>query len=90
MCRFPENGPCVWRESGGQCRSRYGQDPGRGDGLKRSVASYLVNMEHIRTVNAVGFVMSDGAVLPVTRKYAEARKKYIDHELNGGGYIDNL
>ena len=56
----------------------------------KSSASYLVNMEHIRTVNAVGYVMSDGAVLPVTRKYAEARKKYIDHELNGGGYIDNL
>ncbi len=56
----------------------------------KSSASYLVNMEHIRTVNAVGFVMSDGTVLPVTRKYAEARKKYIDYELNGGGYSDNL
>jgi DNA-binding LytR/AlgR family response regulator len=56
----------------------------------KSSASYLVNMEHIRTVNAVGFVMSDGTVLPVTRKYAEARKKYIDYELNGGKYSDNL
>lgn len=56
----------------------------------KSSASYLVNMEHIKTVNAAGFVMSDGTVLSVTRKYAEARKKYIDHELNGGGYSDNL
>lgn len=56
----------------------------------KSSASYLVNMEHIKTVNTAGFIMSDGTVLPVTRKYAEARKKYIDHELNGGGYGDNL
>ena len=51
----------------------------------KSSASYLVNMRHIKTVNAAGFIMSDGAVLTVTRKYAEARKKYIDYELNGGG-----
>ncbi|MBD5145293.1 MAG: response regulator transcription factor [Ruminococcus sp.] len=50
----------------------------------KSSASYLVNMKHIKTVNAVGFIMSDGTVLTVTRKYAEARKKYIDYELNGG------
>ena len=50
----------------------------------KSSASYLVNMKHIKTVNASGFIMSDGAVLTVTRKYAEARKKYIDYELNGG------
>lgn len=50
----------------------------------KSSASYLVNMRHIRTVNAAGFIMSDGTVLTVTRKYAEARKKYIDYELNGG------
>lgn len=50
----------------------------------KSSASYLVNMQHIKTVNAAGFIMSDGTLLTVTRKYAEARKKYIDHELNGG------
>lgn len=50
----------------------------------KSSASYLVNMEHIKTVNAVGFIMSDGTLLTVTRKYSESRKKYIDHELNGG------
>lgn len=56
----------------------------------KSSASYLVNMEHIKTVNTAGFIMSDGTVLPVTRKYSDAKKKYIDHELNGGGYGDNL
>ena len=50
----------------------------------KSSASYLVNMKHIKTVNTAGFIMSNGALLTVTRKYAEARKKYIDHELNGG------
>lgn len=56
----------------------------------KSSASYLVNMNHIRTVNATGFIMSDGAVLTVTRKYADARKKYIDFELNGGELHDDV
>lgn len=56
----------------------------------KSSASYLVNMRHIRTVNAAGFIMSDGTVLTVTRKYAEARKKYIDYELNGGDRHDDV
>ena len=50
----------------------------------KSSASYLVNMKHIKTVNSVGFIMSDGTLLTVTRKYADARKKSIDYELNGG------
>lgn len=56
----------------------------------KSSASYLVNMNHIRTVNSAGFIMSDGTLLTVTRKYADARKKYIDHELNGGEQNDDL
>lgn len=56
----------------------------------KSSASYLVNMKHIRTVNNIGFIMSDGTVLTVTRKYAEARKKYIDYELNGGEQHDDV
>ena len=56
----------------------------------KSSASYLVNMKHIKTVNAAGFIMSDGTVLTVTRKYAEARKKYIDYELNGGELHDDV
>lgn len=56
----------------------------------KSSASYLVNMRHIKTVNTAGFIMSDGTVLTVTRKYAEARKKYIDYELNGGELHDDV
>lgn len=56
----------------------------------KSSASYLVNMKHIKTVNAAGFIMSNGTLLTVTRKYAEARKKYIDHELNGGEKHDHI
>lgn len=56
----------------------------------KSSASYLVNMKHIKTVNNIGFIMSDGTVLTVTRKYAEARKKYIDYELNGGELHDDV
>ncbi|MDE7293475.1 MAG: DNA-binding response regulator, partial [Oscillospiraceae bacterium] len=50
----------------------------------KTSASYLVNMRHIKTVNSNGFILSNGTVLTVTRKYADARKKYIDYELNGG------
>lgn len=56
----------------------------------KSSASYLVNMKHIKTVNNIGFIMSDGTVLTVTRRYAEARKKYIDYELNGGELHDDV
>ncbi|MDE6592368.1 MAG: LytTR family DNA-binding domain-containing protein [Oscillospiraceae bacterium] len=50
----------------------------------KTSASYLVNMRHIRTVNSSSFILSDGTFLSITRKYADARKKYIDYELNGG------
>lgn len=56
----------------------------------KSSASYLVNMRHITTVNNVGFIMSDGTLLTVTRRYADARKKYIDYELNGGDRRDDV
>lgn len=56
----------------------------------KSSASYLVNMKHIRTVNNIGFIMSDGTLLTVTRRYADARKKYIDYELNGGEQHDDV
>lgn len=56
----------------------------------KSSASYLVNMKHIKTVNAAGFELSDGTLLTVTRKYSEARKKYIDYELNGGNCNDDV
>ena len=56
----------------------------------KSSASYLVNMKHIKTVNNIGFIMSDGTILTVTRKYADARKKYIDYELNGCEQHDSV
>lgn len=56
----------------------------------KSSASYLVNMKHIKIVNTSEFIMSDGTALTITRKYAEARKKYIDYELNGGEQHDDV
>lgn len=47
-------------------------------------ASYLVNYQNIREVKADDFIMCDGSKYKITRKYVEARKKYIDYELNGG------
>lgn len=47
-------------------------------------ASYLLNYQNIRGIKADEFIMSDGSKYKITRKYADARKKYIDYELNGG------
>ena len=47
-------------------------------------ASYLLNYRNIREVKADEFIMRDGSRYKITRKYADARKKYIDYELNGG------
>lgn len=47
-------------------------------------ASYLINAQNVRAVRSDGFVMLDGSQYKITRKYADARKKYIDYELNGG------
>lgn len=47
-------------------------------------ASYLINYQNIRAVKVDEFMMRDGSQYKITRKYADARKKYIDYELNGG------
>ena len=47
-------------------------------------ASYLVNYRNIREVKTDEFIMRNGSRYKITRKYADARKKYIDYELNGG------
>lgn len=47
-------------------------------------ASYLLNYQNIQGIKADEFIMSDGSKYKITRKYADARKKYIDYELNGG------
>lgn len=50
-------------------------------------ASCLVNYHNIREAKADGFIMRDGSKYKITRKYADARKKYIDYELNGGALL---
>lgn len=47
-------------------------------------ASYLLNYQNIQGVKADEFIMNNGSKYKITRKYADARKKYIDYELNGG------
>lgn len=60
-----------------------------GEFLKIS-ASYLLNYQNIRGIKADEFVMCDGSKYKITRKYADARKKYIEYELNGGSGNDNV
>ena len=37
-------------------------------------------MENIRAVTPSGFRMTDGTEYPVTRKYAMAKKRFVDFE----------
>lgn len=53
-------------------------------------ASYLVNYRNIHAVMIDEFIMCDGSRYKITRKYANARKKYIDYELNGGFSDDDI
>lgn len=53
-------------------------------------ASYLVNCHNIQMVKVDEFIMNDGSKYKITRKYADARKKYIDYELNGGFLNDDI
>lgn len=53
-------------------------------------ASYLVNYRNIQMVKTDEFIMIDGSQYKITRKYADARKKYIDYELNGGLFYDDV
>lgn len=50
----------------------------------RVSTSYLINYQNVWMIKADNFVMRDGSLYKITRKYADARKKYIDYELNGG------
>ena len=43
--------------------------------------SYVVNMQHIRTVNGEGCRMADGTTVPITRAYAGARNAYLAYLL---------
>lgn len=44
-------------------------------------ASHIINMQHVQKVGRNTFTLSDGEVLTITRKYAEAKRKYIDYIL---------
>ncbi|MCB6203795.1 LytR/AlgR family response regulator transcription factor [Extibacter muris] len=44
-------------------------------------ASHIVNMRHIQKVGRNTFTLSDGELLTITRKYTEAKKKYMDYIL---------
>lgn len=52
-----------------------------GDFLKAS-SSYLVNRRNIQGVLADEFLMCDGSRYKITRKYADARQKYISGEMS--------
>lgn len=46
-------------------------------------SSFLVNLAGVRGVTAKGFLMRDGAELSITRRYTEARHRYLEHMLRG-------
>ena len=41
-------------------------------------ASFIINLDHVRQLAGDSFIMSDGSSCRITRKYTEARKKYLD------------
>lgn len=45
-------------------------------------ASYLVNYRNIQGVKADEFIMCDGSQYKITRKYADARRQYINDEMS--------
>jgi DNA-binding LytR/AlgR family response regulator len=45
-------------------------------------ASHIVNIKHIQSVNADEFIMSDGSGYKITRRYADAKKKYLNRVLS--------
>lgn len=49
----------------------------------KAARGYIVNMENIFSVTASGFRMKNGAEVPVTRKYAEARDIFLKWKLEG-------
>lgn len=50
----------------------------------QTAAAFIVNMQHIRSVAAKGFVMADGVEAPISRAFAKARKTYLNYLLERG------
>lgn len=51
-------------------------------GFIKISASYIVNIQHIRQIDGDDFIMSDGSCYRVTRRYMDAKKRYIDFILD--------
>lgn len=75
--------------NGGRLEGAYRRDPfdvqaedamRTGDFLKIS-ASYLINRRNVQGLLADEFVMRDGSRYKITRKYADARQRYIRGEM---------
>ncbi len=41
-------------------------------------ASHIINASHIRSVDGDDFIMDDGSVYKITRRFSDAKKKYLD------------
>lgn len=75
-------------KNGGQLQSLYRREPFNqmaGEFLDtgrfvRCAEGYLVNMTNIQAITPSGFRMSDKTEYPITRKYASAKKQFIDFE----------
>lgn len=52
------------------------------DAFLKVSASYLVNCRNIRGVKADEFIMRDGSLYKITRKYTAARQQYINREMS--------
>lgn len=50
--------------------------------------SFVINMDYIETVEPQAFVMTDGAVIPISRNNASAKKRYLEY-LSGLGKLSS-
>lgn len=48
----------------------------------RSAESFLINMDNIASMTAKNFRMNNGSEYPITRKYDNAKKYYLDYAMN--------
>lgn len=48
----------------------------------RISSAHIVNMQYIRKVSARNFELSNGEILAVSRRYSEARNRYLDYMVN--------
>lgn len=46
--------------------------------------SFIINMDYITDVAAQEFVMTDGAVIPISRNNAEVKKQYLEYLTRAG------